>query len=139
MRSAKSGTDLSENDFHLHMVRLWCAVRMPTSRHFPCNSVQIGGSGHGLALAAILGILGWGRVALAQEAAPPAAAATATPAATAAAEAPPSQEVSVVGTRIANTAGSAHVIGKKELERFEYDDPRQVLATVPGVYLRGED
>ena len=35
--------------------------------------------------------------------------------------------------------GSAHVIDQKELERYEYTDIHQVLASVPGVYLRGED
>lgn len=36
-------------------------------------------------------------------------------------------------------AGSAHVISEADLERHEYTDIHQVLATVPGVYLRGED
>ena len=36
-------------------------------------------------------------------------------------------------------AGSAHVISEEELERHEYTDIHQVLASVPGVYLRGED
>ncbi|MEI9952524.1 MAG: TonB-dependent receptor [Pseudomonadota bacterium] len=48
-------------------------------------------------------------------------------------------EVSVVGTRIDRTAGSAHVIRNKDLERMEYDDPAKVLQAVPGVYARGED
>ena len=48
-------------------------------------------------------------------------------------------EVSVVGTRIERTAGSAHVIRNKDLERTEYDDPAKVLQAVPGVYARGED
>jgi len=48
-------------------------------------------------------------------------------------------EVSVVGTRIERTAGSAHVIRSKDLERMEYDDPAKVLQAVPGVYARGED
>ncbi len=48
-------------------------------------------------------------------------------------------EVTVVGTRVARTAGSAHVLRAKEMERFEYDDPHAVLAAVPGVYARGED
>jgi Fe(3+) dicitrate transport protein len=48
-------------------------------------------------------------------------------------------EVSVVGTRVAKTAGSVHVIKSKTLERLEYDDPHAVLASVPGVYVRGED
>lgn len=48
-------------------------------------------------------------------------------------------EVSVVGTRIERTAGSAHVVRNKDLERMEYDDPAKVLQQVPGVYARGED
>jgi Fe(3+) dicitrate transport protein len=58
----------------------------------------------------------------------------------AAAEAPPpAAEVTVVGTRVAQTAGSAHVVGKKQLERSEYDDAGAVLQQVPGVYVRQED
>lgn len=49
------------------------------------------------------------------------------------------QEVSIVGTKIKETSGSAHVIRPKQLERFEYSDPHQVLMGVPGVYVRGED
>jgi Fe(3+) dicitrate transport protein len=48
-------------------------------------------------------------------------------------------EVTVVGTRIAKTAGSAHVVRRKDLERFQYDDPTAALRSVPGVYARGED
>lgn len=48
-------------------------------------------------------------------------------------------EVTVVGTRFAQTPGSAHLVTRKELERFEYDDPHAVLVRVPGVYVRGED
>ena len=48
-------------------------------------------------------------------------------------------EVTVVGTRLGRTAGSAHLLGEEQLERFNYDDPAQVLASVPGVYMRGED
>jgi Fe(3+) dicitrate transport protein len=62
------------------------------------------------------------------------------------AEAPPVEpspvepvEVTVAGTSLAKTAGSAHVVNKKQLERFEYDDPHAALSTVPGVYVRGED
>jgi sterol desaturase/sphingolipid hydroxylase (fatty acid hydroxylase superfamily) len=36
-------------------------------------------------------------------------------------------------------AGAAHVIDQEELERHRYTDIHQILATVPGVYLRGED
>ena len=55
---------------------------------------------------------------------------------------PPSDtpaEVTVVGTRVGNTAGSAHVVRQKDLERFRYDDPTAALRSVPGVYARGED
>jgi Fe(3+) dicitrate transport protein len=48
-------------------------------------------------------------------------------------------EISVVGTRVAKTAGSAHVVRRKDLERFQYDDPTAALRSVPGVYSRGED
>jgi Fe(3+) dicitrate transport protein len=48
-------------------------------------------------------------------------------------------EVTVVGTRLARTAGSAHVLRNKDLERYEYDDPTAVLTQVPGVYSRTED
>ncbi|MEM6989934.1 MAG: TonB-dependent receptor [Myxococcota bacterium] len=43
------------------------------------------------------------------------------------------------GDELPRVAGSAHVITEKELERHEYDDVHKVLATVPGVYVRGED
>jgi len=48
-------------------------------------------------------------------------------------------EVVVAGSRVSNLAGSAHVIGQKQLERFEYDDAHAVLQQVPGVYVRQED
>ncbi|WP_437314223.1 TonB-dependent receptor domain-containing protein [Sorangium sp. So ce385] len=48
-------------------------------------------------------------------------------------------EVTVAGTRVTRTAGSAHVIKSRQLERFEHDDPHAVLSSVPGVYVRGED
>lgn len=52
---------------------------------------------------------------------------------------PPPIEVTVAGTPLAQTAGSAHVLRRRDLERFESDDPHAVLSTVPGVYSRGED
>lgn len=55
------------------------------------------------------------------------------------AEPPQPIDVSVAGTRVKETSGSAHVVRAKQLERFEYDDPHQVLLGVPGVYVRGED
>lgn len=52
---------------------------------------------------------------------------------------PAGVDVLVVGTRLSKTAGSAHVVGPAQLERFEYDDPHAVLQQVPGVYVRQED
>ncbi|HEY6879966.1 MAG TPA: TonB-dependent receptor, partial [Polyangiales bacterium] len=52
---------------------------------------------------------------------------------------PETIEVTVVGTSLSRTAGSAHVIGKKQLERFEYDDPTAALLSTPGLYVRTED
>ena len=37
------------------------------------------------------------------------------------------------------TPGSAHEIGKEQLERFENDDINRILRDVPGVYIREED
>lgn len=55
--------------------------------------------------------------------------------------APPAQpeEVLIAGTALSHTAGSAQVMKKEQLERFEYDDPGATLQQVPGVYVRGED
>ncbi len=50
-----------------------------------------------------------------------------------------SDEVYIGGTPLARTAGSAQVLKKDILERFEYDDPAATLQLVPGVYSRGED
>jgi Fe(3+) dicitrate transport protein len=55
------------------------------------------------------------------------------------AEAEEEKEVSIVGTKVIETSGSAHVIRPKQLERFEHSDPHQVFLGVPGVYVRGED
>ncbi|MBL9022796.1 MAG: TonB-dependent receptor [Myxococcales bacterium] len=93
------------------------------------------------------------RVALADEPSSPAPAPTTSPPALAAAgqaaaeertdveEGSPyeEEEVSIIGTKVQETSGSAHVIRPKQLERFEYSDPHQVLMGVPGVYVRGED
>jgi Fe(3+) dicitrate transport protein len=49
------------------------------------------------------------------------------------------EDVSVTGTRVVETGGSAHVVRDKQLRRFAYDDPHQVLLSVPGVYVRPED
>lgn len=109
--------------------------------------------------AASLCLLVHGPLARADEVAPPPAQAAAAPAsgpdaaptpaqpapdaAPAPGEAPPEEpepiEVSIAGTRVRDTSGSAHVVRPKQLEQFEYDDPHQILQSVPGVYVRGED
>jgi len=72
---------------------------------------------------------------------PPADSAPAEPAPVAEqpAQEPQAIDVSIAGTRVQETSGSAHVVRPRQLERFEYDDPHQVLLGVPGVYVRGED
>jgi Fe(3+) dicitrate transport protein len=57
-------------------------------------------------------------------------------------DAPPKDagtDLTVVGGKEAETAGSVHSVKKKQLERFKYDDPTAVFLGVPGVYARGED
>lgn len=49
------------------------------------------------------------------------------------------EELTVVGTRETRTAGSAHILRPRDLERLRYDNPESVVKTVPGVYTRGED
>lgn len=56
-----------------------------------------------------------------------------------ASEEPEGIDVTIAGARLRDTAGSAHIIREEQLERFEYSDPHQVLQSVPGVYVRGED
>lgn len=51
----------------------------------------------------------------------------------------PPEEVRVVGAKTSRVAGSVHVIGKTQLDRFEHDDPHAIVTAVPGVYVRGED
>ena len=51
----------------------------------------------------------------------------------------PESAVTVVGSRLSRLPGSVHVIGAKQLERRELDDPHAVLLSVPGVSVRGED
>lgn len=68
--------------------------------------------------------------------------ATDDPATSAQAPAEPSGDaiqVTVVGTPLARTPGSAHVVRGSQLDRFKRDDPTSVVSTVPGVYVRGED
>jgi Fe(3+) dicitrate transport protein len=50
-----------------------------------------------------------------------------------------SVEITVAGSRLNRAPGSAQVINRRQLERFEYDDPHAVLMQVPGVYIRQED
>ena len=52
---------------------------------------------------------------------------------------PPANDITIVGTRLSRTPGSAHIINKKQLERTEYDDAGKILQQVPGVYVRMED
>lgn len=52
---------------------------------------------------------------------------------------PAIDEVSVGGTKLRETGGSAHVVKDAQLRRFAYDDPHQVLLAIPGVYVRPED
>lgn len=40
---------------------------------------------------------------------------------------------------VVHEAGSAHVLTEEDLARHDYDDVHRILATVPGVYVRGED
>lgn len=76
-----------------------------------------------LAPSAVLAALGIGGKAGAQEA-----------------EEPPAYEIVVTGEEgVPRAAGSAYVLDEEDLERFGYDDVHQVLASVPGVYVRGED
>lgn len=49
------------------------------------------------------------------------------------------EDVTVTGARIVETGGSVHVVKDVQLRRFAYDDPHQVMLSVPGVYVRPED
>ena len=49
------------------------------------------------------------------------------------------EELTVVGTPESRTAGSAHVLRPRDLERMNYDNPEIVSRQVSGVYSRGED
>ncbi len=59
-------------------------------------------------------------------------------------EAPPAEADDAIvvqddARKVPRVAGAAHVVGAETLERSENDDIHKVLATVPGVYVRGED
>lgn len=51
------------------------------------------------------------------------------------------ERVSVLGSKvqIQKTAGSVSLIDESELGKYEYDDIARILASVPGVNVRGED
>jgi Fe(3+) dicitrate transport protein len=51
----------------------------------------------------------------------------------------PDEVVIVTGTQASHMAGAVQVIGRKQLERNNYDDPHSVLRQVPGVFVREED
>lgn len=70
---------------------------------------------------------------------PPASAEPAPPPPSAAPAPPRPEDVVVLGSTLARTPGSVQVLGKKQLERFAYDDPTAPLLQVPGVTVRGED
>lgn len=85
-------------------------------------------------------LLTWPLVGHAQ--APPAAPASDAPDADAeGAEDEEDEEVRIVGSldQLSRLGGSAHVVGKKSLETYEYDDVHRVLEKVPGAYVRDED
>lgn len=48
-------------------------------------------------------------------------------------------EVTARRLQVDRIAGSAHVVPQEALETYEHDDVHQVLAQVPGVYVRDED
>jgi Fe(3+) dicitrate transport protein len=81
----------------------------------------------------------------AETAAPPPPPLPAAPPPSEPAPAPPAEgpqrleALTVVGTRESRTAGSAHVLRPRDLERMDYDNPDNVVKQVPGVYARGED
>lgn len=52
------------------------------------------------------------------------------------------EAISIIGGTeedLLRAPGSAHVIDREELEKFEYTDIHRVLQSVPGVYIREED
>lgn len=51
----------------------------------------------------------------------------------------PDAEVVVLAERVRRAPGSAHLLARETLERYEYDDPHATLQLVPGVYVRQED
>jgi Fe(3+) dicitrate transport protein len=48
-------------------------------------------------------------------------------------------DVIVSGSRPERAAGSAHVLTRRQLERFRRDDPNAIVSQIPGVYVRQED
>lgn len=51
----------------------------------------------------------------------------------------PLDTVIVAGTRRSRAPGSVQVIGQKQLDRLDLDDPHEVLRQAPGVFVREED
>ena len=54
----------------------------------------------------------------------------------------PMEQVSIIGSKVEDREtlpGAGYVVGHDELLRDKYDDVQRVLASVPGVYVRGED
>lgn len=51
------------------------------------------------------------------------------------------EEVIITGGKeaIKTLPGSAHYLSPEELEKFQYTDVQQIVASVPGVYVRSED
>jgi Fe(3+) dicitrate transport protein len=49
------------------------------------------------------------------------------------------EELTVVGTSEARTAGSAQILKPRDLARMRYDNVESVVKSVPGIYARGED
>lgn len=89
------------------------------------------------ACAAAASALTWAKTADAQSESP--AAVAAAPDDSPAPSEQESIDIIVVGTRLSNTAGAAHVMREEQLERFEFDDAHAALLQVPGVYVRQED
>ena len=49
------------------------------------------------------------------------------------------EQITIVGERVDDIAGSAYVLDKLELEKFEHVDIHRIVRQVPGVYFQEED
>ncbi|AKH68831.1 outer membrane receptor for Fe3+-dicitrate [Spongiibacter sp. IMCC21906] len=49
------------------------------------------------------------------------------------------EQITIVGERVEEIAGSAYVLDQAELEKFEYVDIHRMVRQVPGVYFQEED